>query len=91
MNELNDETMDAIKTLARGLVIKEVTKEYTADEHGDLKLIKKKVNSKTLPPSVDVVKMIYTANLDNGDRYKNMSDDELEREKLRLLGELKES
>lgn len=85
---LDEETIEAIKTLAKGLVVKEVTKEYTADKSGEMKLIKKKVNSKTLPPSVDVVKMIYTTNLDNTNKYKSMTDEELEKEKIRLLKEL---
>lgn len=85
---LDEETIEAIKTLAKGLVVKEVTKEYTADKDGEMKLIKKKVNSKTLPPSVDVVKMIYTTNLDNTNKYKSMTDEELEKEKIRLLKEL---
>ncbi len=85
---LDEETIEAIKTLAKGLVVKEVTKEYSADKDGEMKLIKKKVNSKTLPPSVDVVKMIYTTNLDNTNKYKSMTDEELEKEKIRLLKEL---
>lgn len=88
---LNEETLNAIKTLAKGLVVKEITKEYSADENGELKLVKKKVNAKMLPPSVDVVKMIYSSNLDNQNKYKSMTDEELEQEKIRLLKELKEN
>ena len=88
---LNEETLNAIKTLAKGLVVKERTKGYSADEDGERKLVKKKVNAKMLPPSVDVVKMIYSSNLDNQNKYKSMTDEELEQEKIRLLKELKEN
>ncbi len=88
MEMLNEETLEAIKSLARGLVVKEVTKEYSADKDGEMKLVKKKVNSKTLPPNVDVVKMIYTTSFDNSNKYKSMTDEELEQEKIRLLKEL---
>ena len=42
-----------------------------------------------LPPSVDVVKMIYASSKEETNKYKNMTDEELEREKQRLLQELK--
>lgn len=88
---MNEETINAIKMLAKGLVVKEITKEYSLDDNGDLKLVKKKVNAKMLPPSVDVVKMIYTSSFENTNKYKSMTDEELEQEKIRLLNELKEN
>lgn len=89
VQNFDKETMEAIKTLAQGMVIKEVTEEFALDDEGEMKLVKKKVNEKMLPPSVDVVKMIYASSKEETNKYKNMTDEELEREKQRLLQELK--
>ncbi len=60
------------------------------DENSNqMKLVKQKVNEKTLPPSTDIIKLIYQQN-DNKDGYEAMSDEELEQEKQRLLKKLKE-
>lgn len=87
-NILDENTIKAIKSLASGLVVKEITKEYVADDNGDMKLVKKKVNEKMLPPSTDICKMLYANSKTNENRYKDMTDEELEKEKLRLLQEL---
>ena len=54
-----------------------------------MKLVKKKVNEKALPPNVDLLKMLFQQQ-DIVDEYEEMSDEELEQEKQRLLNELKE-
>lgn len=54
-----------------------------------MKLVKKKVNEKALPPNVDLLKMLFQQQ-DIIDEYEEMSDEELEQEKQRLLNELKE-
>lgn len=90
MDDIFDEnTLRAIKTLTSGMVIKEITKEFVANEQGDLVLTKKKVNEKMMPPNIDVIKMIYSSTKDNSNVYKDMTDEELMQEKLRLLEELK--
>lgn len=59
------------------------------EETNEMKLVKKKVNEKALPPNVDLLKMLFQQQ-DNVDEYEEMSDEELEQEKQRLLNELKE-
>ena len=67
-----------------------MTSEYVLDEEtNEMKLVKKKVNEKALPPNVDLLKMLFQQQ-DIVDEYEEMSDEELEQEKQRLLNELKE-
>lgn len=88
---LEENTFNAIKALSNGMVLKEVTKEYSLDNDGEMKLIKKKINEKMVPPNSDIVKLVYSSQKDNLNKYQEMSDDDLEKEKLRLLKELKKS
>ena len=89
MDEIFDKnTIKAIKSLASGMIIKEVTKEYVADDNGEMKLVKKKVNEKMVPPSTDICKMLYSSTKSEENKFKNMTDEELEKEKQRLLKEL---
>ena len=58
-----------------------------------MKLVKKKVNEKSLPPNVDLIKIIFQQIRDDQNKeldYEKMSDEELEKERKRLLKELKE-
>ncbi len=58
-----------------------------------MKLVKKKVNEKSLPPNVDLIKIIFQQIRDDQNKeldYDKMSDEELEKERKRLLKELKE-
>lgn len=53
--------------------------------------MKQKINEKTLPPNVDLLKLIYPHLIENKTDYEKLSDEDLEQEKQRLLKELKES
>ena len=65
--------------------------EYTVDDDGQLKMTKQKVNEKTIPPNTDIIKMVYQYYADSEPSYDKMTDEELEKEKIRLLRLLKES
>ena len=54
-----------------------------------MKIVKQKVNEKSLPPNVDLLKLIYPT-LNQKTNYEELSDEELEKEKQRLLKQLKE-
>ena len=54
-------------------------------------MVKQKVQEKTLPPNVDLMKVVYQQIVEPKSGYDDMSDEELEKEKQRLLKELKES
>ena len=60
------------------------------DETNELKVVKKKVNEKTIPPNTDLIKLIYQHYVDQKVDYEKLTDEELEKEKNRLLKMLKE-
>lgn len=69
----------------------ETTTEYVVDEQTNkLKIVKKKVNEKNVPPNTDLIKLIYSHYVDQKTDFEEFSDEELEEEKQRLLKELKE-
>ena len=92
INELDIETLKALKSCIEGLTTKETVTEYVLDEEtGKLKVTKKKVSEKNLPPNVDLLKLIYPTMVEKKVDYHSLSDEELEKEKQRLLKQLKES
>ena len=75
---------DAVRRVALGFRIEEVTEEYGVED-GELKLVKRKETRKDVPPDLKAVKIL----IEDTD-YSALSDDELEREKIRLLKRLEE-
>lgn len=74
---------EALLKVALGYQLAEVTEEY-AEVDGALKLTKRKKTKKDVPPDLKAVQML----LENGGgdaEYSGWSDEELEREKERLL------
>ncbi len=81
-----------MRTCIKGLTTKEIVTEYVLDEEtGKMKITKQKINEKFLPPNVDLLKLIYPHLIENKIVYDNLTDEELEKEKQRLLKELKEN
>ena len=72
---------------ALGYDVKEVVEEYVSDEDGTVKLSKKKVTKKNVPPDLTALKML----LESDKPISSMSDEELEKEKIRLLELLKQN
>ena len=65
---------------ALGYLSTEITEEYSTIE-GEIKLSKKKVTKKRVPPDLIAIKLL----LDNkSDNIESMSDEDLEKEKARL-------
>ena len=60
------------------------------EESGKLKIVKQKVNEKSLPPNIDLLKLVYQHFTEDKVDYNNLSDEELEKEKQRLLRLLEE-
>lgn len=77
--------LDTLYKKACGYTVEEVTREYGVDENGNTRLIKQKVQSKYVPPDVTALKAYIE--LKNKELFE-MTDEELEREKSRLLAEL---
>ena len=75
---------DALLKVALGGSIAEVTEEY-AEVDGALKLTKRKKTKRDVPPDLKALQLLLS---ENGTDYSAMSDEELEREKLRLVAAL---
>ena len=75
---------EAIRKVALGFSVREVTEEYDAKD-GELRLIKRKETQKDVPPDLKAVKLL----MEESD-YSALTDEELEREKQRLLRQLRE-
>ncbi len=81
---MDEKIADAVRRVALGFRIEEVTEEYGVED-GELKLVKRKETRKDVPPDLKAVKIL----IEDTD-YSALSDDELEREKIRLLKRLEE-
>ena len=86
MESKEDKIGEALMKVALGYQIAEVTEEY-AEVDGQLKLTKRKKTKKDVPPDLKAVQMLLA---ENGGEYGSMSDEELEAERIRLLGVLQE-
>ena len=78
---------DALLKVALGYQIAEVTEEY-AEVNGELKLTKRKRTKKDVPPDLKAMQMLLA--VEGGEEYGDWSDEQLQEEKGRLLGLLKE-
>ncbi len=73
----------ALKKRALGYDTCEVTEEYVENDSGEVRMIKRKVVSKNVPPDVTAVKLLVEARVE--DSIDSMTDEELLIEKKRLL------
>ena len=76
---------DALLKKALGYTVTETVEEYLKEE-GSLELQKKKVTKKHIPPDVSALKLYL--DIREGDGYDTMTDEELEKERIRLIKEL---
>ncbi|MBR2441981.1 MAG: hypothetical protein IKB20_02830 [Clostridia bacterium] len=79
---------EALLKVALGYQLAEVTEEY-AEVDGALKLTKRKKIKKDVPPDLKAVQMLLGEGGSEG--YIDWSDEDLEKERQRLLAELKEA
>ena len=86
-NKEEKEIAAALKKVAFGFSLEEVTEEYSVED-GEVKLTKRKEVRKDVPPDLKAVKMLLEGEAQD---FSAMSDDELEKEKTRLLNLLKEN
>ncbi|MDE7300688.1 MAG: hypothetical protein K2N47_00815 [Clostridia bacterium] len=82
--EREESVKDALKKCAVGLSASETVEEF-AVEDGELKLVKKKVTRRDIPPDIKAVKMLL-----EGDGIEAMTDEELAAEREKLIKTLKE-
>ncbi len=77
---------EALMKVALGYQLAEVTEEYS-EVNGELKLTKRKKTKKDVPPDLKAVQLLLGT---EGEEYTTLSDEELEKEKQRLLKTLRE-
>lgn len=82
----NKKLKKALIKKALGYDTKEIVEEYVQSDEGDIKLSKKKVTKKAVPPDMTALKLLMEEDLTDIDR---MTDEELEYEKQRLLEKIK--
>ena len=75
---------EALLKVAVGYSVEEVTEEY-AEVDGEMKLMKRKETKKDIPPDLKAVQILLSGSEKD---FSKMSDEELERERDRLLAEL---
>ena len=79
----DDGVKKALVRCAVGFDTSEVVEEYTMAD-GELKLVKRKVTRRDVPPDIKAVKMLLDGEADIG----GMSDEELEERRKKLLAML---
>ncbi len=82
---MDKKLVDSLYKKAVGYTATEKTTEYSPDGE----VVKKKVVSKHFPPDISALKA-YLELISSGEDYESMTDEELAREKQRLLKELEE-
>lgn len=75
------ELKEAIYKCATGFSLTETVEEFGVED-GELKLVKRKEVKKDIPPDLKAVQLLLS-----GEDYSSLSDEELERERQRLLEE----
>ena len=76
---IEDDILGALKKCAVGLETNEVVEEFDAKD-GELRLVKRKVTKRDIPPDIKAVKML----MEEGG-VESLSIEELEEEKKKLL------
>lgn len=83
--ERDESLQAALKKCAVGFDTSETVEEYAVQD-GELKLVKRKVTKRDIPPDIKAVKMLLDGEADIG----GLTDEQLEAEKQKLLKMLKE-
>ena len=80
---MEEEVKSALKKCAVGFGTSEVVEEFSVED-GELRLVKKKVTKRDIPPDIKAVKLLM-----DGEGFSGLSDEELEEEKAKLMELLK--
>lgn len=82
-----NDLMTRLLDRAMGYTVEEIVEEYGGDEKNG-ELLKKKITTKPVPPDVNALKTYLELNKNNAE-FENLTDEELEEEKQRLIRSLK--
>lgn len=78
---------DALLKRALGYYSDEIVEEYVYDENNNEKKVKKKVTTKHVPADLSASKILLDYFKDASSSYDLMTDEELDKEALRLIKE----
>ena len=84
-NKREEKIGEALLKVALGYEVAEVTEEF-AEVDGVLKLMKRKQTKKEIPPDLKAVQLLMSSKVE--EELSNWSDEDLEKERIRLLEEL---
>ena len=87
-NNKEEQIGEALLKVALGYQVSEVTEEY-AEVDGELKLTKRKKTQKDIPPDLKAVQLLLSTA--QGKEISAWTDEELEREREKLLSELEKN
>ena len=87
--KIYEKIQKALLKRALGYDSSETVEEYAKDGE-DMTIIRKKVTKKNVPPDISAVKMLLENLSDSPKSLSSLSEEELEKEKVRLLALLKE-
>lgn len=82
-----DVVLDTLYKKGVGYIAEEVVEEYASEEKGG-ELLKRKITKKSVPPDVSALKTYLEYTRATND-YDNMSDVQIQHEKIRLIKLLK--
>ena len=85
VDTVNENLKSALLKKALGYSVTETVEEYVGSDEGEIKLLKKKVTKKKVPPDVTALKMLLD---ENKIPISDYTDEQLEQERQRLLSEL---
>ena len=87
---LDEEMRQALVKRAVGYDCDEIVEEYVTDESGKAVLSKRKITKKYNPPDIAALKFLLEQGQVYDQEIANMTDEQLQKEKERLLQLLKE-
>ena len=87
MQDENEKLAKSLLKKAMGYTVDEVVEEYVQEEDG-LKLVKKKITTKHIPPDINAARALLERCFTEEDELKNMTDDELEAFRMELIEKL---
>lgn len=81
----NDKLTKTLLKKAMGYSVDEIVEEYVNDEN-ELKLVKKKITKKHIPPDINAAKaLLEKSNEMNLEKIKSLSDEELQKLREKVL------
>lgn len=84
----NDKLTKTLLKKAMGYSVDEIVEEYVNDEN-ELKLVKKKITKKHIPPDINAAKaLLEKSNEMNLEKIKSLSDEELQKLREKVLASI---